>query len=123
MVIVAGGKHCTCGRDGCWEAYASATALIYQTQIKMLDDKTSSMWNIVDGDLRNVNGKTAFDAYRMGDKAGSEVVDKYISYIACGVANVDLKQISKSVIPLLIAALIVLLIITYIPGISTVFTG
>ena len=88
MVIVAEGRHCTCGRDGCWEAYASASALIYQTQLKMLDNKTSSMWNIADGDLRNVNGKTAFDAYRMGDKAGCEVVDKYIFYIACGVANV-----------------------------------
>ena len=44
-------------------------------------------------------------------------------YVACGVANVDLKQISKSVVPLLIASLIVLLIITYIPGISTIFTS
>ena len=44
-------------------------------------------------------------------------------YVACGVANVDLKQISKAVVPLLIASLIVLLIITYIPGISTVFTS
>ena len=44
-------------------------------------------------------------------------------YVACGVANVDLKQISKAVVPLLIASLIVLLIITYIPGISTIFTS
>ena len=44
-------------------------------------------------------------------------------YVACGVANVDLKRISKAVIPLLIASLIVLLIITYIPGISTIFTN
>jgi len=43
-------------------------------------------------------------------------------YVACGVANVDLKKISKAVVPLLIASLIVLLIITYIPGISTIFT-
>ena len=43
-------------------------------------------------------------------------------YVACGVANVNLKQISKAVVPLLIAALIVLLIVTYIPGISTLFT-
>lgn len=88
MVIVADGKYCTCGRHGCWEAYASATALIYQTQVKMLNDKTSEMWKLVDGDLRNVNGRTAFDAYRMGDKSGSEVVDNYIFYIACGVTNV-----------------------------------
>ena len=44
-------------------------------------------------------------------------------YVACGVANVDLKRISKAVVPLLIASIIVLLIITYIPGISTVFTA
>ena len=43
-------------------------------------------------------------------------------YVACGVANVDLKKISRAVVPLLIASLIVLLIITYIPGISTIFT-
>ena len=42
-------------------------------------------------------------------------------YVACGVAKVDLKQISKAVIPLLVAALIVLLIITYIPFLSTMF--
>ena len=36
---------------------------------------------------------------------------------------VDLKQISRSVVPLLIASLIVLLLITYIPGISTIFTA
>ena len=88
MVIVAGGKYCTCGRHGCWEAYASATALIYQTQIKMLDDKASEMWNLVEGDLRNVTGRTAFDGYRMGDKSVCEVVDKYIQYIACGLTNV-----------------------------------
>lgn len=44
-------------------------------------------------------------------------------YVACGVANVNLKQISKAVVPLILASLIVLLIITYIPGISTIFTS
>ncbi|MFV0363802.1 MAG: TRAP transporter large permease [Suipraeoptans sp.] len=40
-------------------------------------------------------------------------------YVACGVGKVNLKQISKAVIPLIVAALIVLLLITYIPKIST----
>ena len=44
-------------------------------------------------------------------------------YVACGVANVNLKQISRAVVPLIVASLIVLLIITYIPGISTIFTA
>lgn len=41
--------------------------------------------------------------------------------VACGVAGVNLKEISKSVVPLLIAALIVLLLVTYIPAISLAF--
>lgn len=41
-------------------------------------------------------------------------------YVACGVAKVDLKQISISVIPLLVAAILVLLLITYIPSLSTI---
>ncbi len=44
-------------------------------------------------------------------------------YVACGVANVDLKKISRAVISLLVASLIVLLMVTYIPGISTIFTS
>ena len=39
-------------------------------------------------------------------------------YVACNVGGVDLKQISKAIIPLLLASLIVLLLVTYIPGIS-----
>ena len=35
-----------------------------------------------------VTGRTAFDAMRQGDVAGKEVVDKYLGYLACGLANV-----------------------------------
>lgn len=42
-------------------------------------------------------------------------------YVACGVGGVNLKQISMAVIKLILAALIVLLLITYIPKISLLF--
>ena len=42
-------------------------------------------------------------------------------YVACGVGNVNLKQISKAVVSLIIAALIVLLLVTYKPKISLLF--
>ncbi|MCP1111334.1 TRAP transporter large permease [Ohessyouella blattaphilus] len=42
-------------------------------------------------------------------------------YVACGVGNVNLKQISKAVLGLIIAALTVLLLVTYIPKISLLF--
>lgn len=86
-VIVNGGRQCTCGRYGCWEAYASATGLINLTKESMQDNKDSKMWEIAGGSLEKVNGKTAFDAMRANDAAGQEVVDLYISYLGCGLVN------------------------------------
>ncbi|MEE3950687.1 TRAP transporter large permease [Peribacillus frigoritolerans] len=40
-------------------------------------------------------------------------------YVACGIGNVKLHSISKAIIPFLISAIVVLLLITYIPAIST----
>ena len=45
------------------------------------------MWQLVDNDICKVNGRTAFDAMRQNDEAGTAVVDEYISYVACGVAD------------------------------------
>lgn len=85
-VIVVDGEPCSCGRDGCWEAYASATALIRQTKRAMEANPDSEMWKIA-GDLDHVSGRTAFDAMRAGDAVGQAVVDAYIRYIASGIAN------------------------------------
>lgn len=41
-------------------------------------------------------------------------------YVACNVGGINLKQISKAIIPLLIASIIVLLLVTYIPQISLI---
>ena len=86
-VIVVDGEPCTCGRRGCWEAYSSATALVRQTKKAMQENKDSLMWEIVGGDLDNVNGRTAFDGMRKGDIAAKVVVDKYIKYLAAGITN------------------------------------
>ena len=86
-VIILNGEQCTCGRKGCWEAYASATALIRQTCEAMKKDTNSKMWGIA-GYLKNVNGRTAFDGMRAGDKTACAVVDRYCEYVACGISNI-----------------------------------
>ncbi len=83
-VIEMGGEQCTCGRKGCLEAYASATAIIRDTKRAMEAHKDSKMWEI--GSTDKVTGKTAFD-YKETDPYAKEVVDRYIYALACGITN------------------------------------
>ena len=88
MVIVAGGRQCNCGRRGCFETYASATALIRSTKEAMEENKDSLLWEICGGNIENVNGKTAFDAKEKGDITAAKVIDEYMFYLTCGITNV-----------------------------------
>ena len=87
-VIRFGGEKCACGRRGCFEAYASATALIRQTKRAMEKDKQSMLWQQCEGDINNVNGKTAFDGAAAGDKTAKRVVNNYLRYLSEGLANI-----------------------------------
>lgn len=87
IVIVHNGAPCSCGRKGCWEAYSSATALTRLTKEKLAETKDTLMWEMIDGDITRANARIAFAAMKQGDKAGQEVVDAYIGYLACGITN------------------------------------
>ena len=83
-VIVHNGLQCTCGRKGCFERYASATALMEQTRAAMERDRSSAMWQKYTP--QTVTGKTPFE-YCEADAAAKSVVDNYINYLACGIVN------------------------------------
>lgn len=86
--VVVDGWQCSCGRRGCWEAYASVSGLIKLTKIEMEKNKDSIMWQIAGGSLDNVNGLTSFDGMRKGDKTAKYVVDTYLKYVATGITDV-----------------------------------
>ena len=86
MVIVTGGRKCGCGRQGCFEAYASATALIKQT-IKAMDEHPESLMHKFAKQLGIVDARVAFMAEKEGDKAANEVVDEYVMYLSEGLLN------------------------------------
>ena len=87
MPMVYQGVPCTCGRRGCIEAYCAVTALIRITREAMQLNATSKMWELAQGSLDRVNGRTAFDAMRAGDPAGTQVVEQYIDYLAYAVSG------------------------------------
>lgn len=88
MVINVDGIPCNCGRKGCWEKYASATALVSQAVEAMQGNKASLLWQTCDGDLNKVDGKSIFDAVDLGDETAKAVVNRYLYYVAIGIANV-----------------------------------
>ena len=85
-VIVVDGEQCTCGRKGCLETYASATALIRETKKAMHSNRRSLMWKVCP-DIDLVGGKVPFEAAKQGDKVAINVLDNYIKYLGEGILN------------------------------------
>lgn len=87
MVIVAEGEECTCGRKGCWEAYASASALRREGRIAAAKYPNSKIYDLVDGNIKLIDAKTVFDAADLGDEVAKDIIDRYIKYVAIGLVN------------------------------------
>lgn len=87
ITIREGGLPCACGRLGCYEKYASATALILQTRRAMVEDLSSEMWALVDGKIENVDGRTAFEGARRGDATAKKVIEQFVGYLSEGIAD------------------------------------
>lgn len=88
MVIQVGGSTCSCGRQGCWEEYSSATALIREAKKEVASHPESMLNTLVDGDLDKMNAKIPFDAAQAGDEVAQKLIDWYIKYLATGLVNV-----------------------------------
>lgn len=86
LVVEYAGRPCTCGRRGCFETYASATALIKRTREEMERHPESLLWQAA-GSLEAVEGRTAFLAAERGDETARSVLEEYERYLACGIAS------------------------------------
>lgn len=87
MVIDPTGPVCGCGRKGCFEQYASATALVRSAKEQMLNCKSSRLWNVCHSKIDTLQGIHIFQAAREGDPTAHKVLDTYIDYLAIGLAN------------------------------------
>ena len=85
-VIVVDGEPCTCGRKGCLEAYASATALIRDTK-RMMEKHKETLLNELAQKKGKVDASIAFNAAKLGDKCANELVSNYVKYLGEGLLN------------------------------------
>lgn len=86
--LILGGEPCSCGREGCWEAYASATALIRDTERAAKENPSSLVAQMIAQNGGKANGIIPFEAAKMGDETGKTIIDNYIKYLGEGIINI-----------------------------------
>ena len=79
------GRQCGCGRIGCLEAYASATAVVKRAQEALAEDDGSSSLNDVEEEL---SARDVFDHASEGDLLAQQLAEETAYYLAIGAVNV-----------------------------------
>lgn len=79
MVIYEGGQHCTCGNDGCWEAYASDRAIVS----RYLAKRPGKIDQNVD-----VMAQDIIDLAKKNDPIAISVLKDTGFYLGLGIANI-----------------------------------
>lgn len=89
MEMVHGGHRCGCGLDGCWEQYASGSALvrIARRLARKRRDEATALLAFGDGTPEGVKGKHITKAARQGDPVALAAFDEVGVMLGRGMAN------------------------------------
>jgi len=87
MVTVAGGHLCTCGKRGCWERYASASAIIRAGRLLCAEKPGCALMDAVRGDIRAVTAKAVIDLAQAGDEDCTRIFEDYVYHLVVGLTN------------------------------------
>ena len=87
MVVVVDGEPCNCGHRGCWEKYASATAIIRMGRALMEEKPDCVLARQMGGDAANLNAKAVLDLAKAGDADCMGIFETYVKYLCVGLAN------------------------------------
>lgn len=87
MTVNPNGLTCACGRDGCWEAYASAAGLRNLAIKRAQDGKLDNISRAVDGELEHIASEHVTQAARQGDVQSLAVIDEFARWVAIGLTN------------------------------------
>lgn len=87
MSIMPEGLKCPCGSVGCFELYASGTAINYRLKEDMEKGIQSKAFDLAEYKVENLNGKVLNEAAELGDAYALEVYRKEGYYLGIGIAN------------------------------------
>jgi glucokinase len=89
MTVVPDGRRCACGNRGCWEMYASGTALARDAR-ELADISpvaAHQLMKLADGEVELLTGPLVTQAAREGDPAAIEIYTTMGRWLGRGLAN------------------------------------
>lgn len=87
MRIDARGNACACGRIGCWEAVASGAGLANIAREVVAEGRGQAMVDLAEGKAELIRGEHVAQAFRDGDSAAVEVIDRFAWWVAQGIGS------------------------------------
>jgi len=87
MTIDVNGPACPCGRNGCWEALASGSALAQRTVTHLEAGDNSILGELSGGDMEKVDAPLVALAAKQGDRLAQEMIAETAFYIGVGLGN------------------------------------
>ena len=88
MILKMGGEQCTCGNYGCFERYASATAIIREARKALKTNPESLILEACGGDPEMINAKIVIDCAKEGDPTAQQVFNAYVHALALGIISI-----------------------------------
>jgi glucokinase len=87
MVVDPAGPPCVCGRQGCWERYASGAGIARLAREAASDGRAAHILELAGGDLDAVRGEHVHRAASAGDAQALAVIDDFARWVALGLSN------------------------------------
>ena len=90
MRVVPNGHYCGCGNEGCWEQYASGSALVRDAQAALVTqpERATRLLELAGKDISALEGPHVTDAARQGDPLAIELLAELGRWIGEGSATV-----------------------------------
>ena len=87
--VVPGGRACGCGNRGCWEQYASGSALVREARARAADDRkgANELLALGDGTPEGVTGPHVTLAAQEGDPVALAALDEIGRWLGQGLAD------------------------------------
>jgi len=88
MIIDVNGPPCVCGSAGCWETFASGSAVARQAAREMEAGVLTAIRRYAGGDVKKVTAETVFRAAQDDDYFANELISRTAYYVGIGLVNV-----------------------------------